>query len=179
MPGENIASPIIIRKKSINLETYSPEVKQIKVRYNSATNIFKRNIKSASLKKPDYKYLKTYTTVNLPTSPTGMFTYETNFTNPGFMSQHSGQLRVENTNTNIKPHKTRLHSACTILRSKNMSMGECDKKSIIHEDVKTNFNRCIEVNKKFLLKNNPNMCLFEVAEIFGSSKLIHYKNITL
>jgi hypothetical protein len=143
--------------KSKYLEDIIPVKKATR---GSAKNIYHRTVLSAVVKS-EANYIGV-TTINseIPTSPTRLVTYD-----------HT------NTIANLKNEmpKIRLMSAI-IPKCNNL---DSDKKSILAETAKSKFNRCIEVNKQFLLKNNPNMNLLQVAEIFGSSKLIHYKNINI
>jgi hypothetical protein len=166
---------------ALNLETklyedISPV--HAKARLGSAKNISKRNIQSAYVNKPSGGYnLETnyigMTTMgslmHVPTSPTyRLHTYDYNTT----LGNNFQTLKNE------KP-KIRLMSAAMPRGPKTIEPFTDGRKSILTETTKSKFNQCIEINKQFLLKNNPNMCLLQVAEIFGSSKLIHYKNINI
>jgi hypothetical protein len=123
------------------------------LRLASAKNV--RDVQSAAVKRLEPNYLNTVNTIyNYPTSPTRLLTYD--YTTTIGNIQKTQPIRI----MSASPHQS-------------------DRKSILNETTKSKFNRCIEINKEFLLKNNPNMNLFQVAEIFGSSKLIHYKNINI
>jgi hypothetical protein len=66
------------------------------------------------------------------------------------------------TNVSIIPQKRRVESAAL-------------KKSIIDETDKKDFFKCLEISKDFMLRNNPNACIKEVARVYGSYKYIHKK----
>jgi hypothetical protein len=176
---KSVLTKIELSKKNTCENHMNEEVAGLgpKNRLQSAKPLIKRPIQSALAKKPDNLYLRTNTASNLPTSPTRLLTFEYNLTSPTNLKN--------NTNGPISFH-SRLMSACNFSRNNNNKLEptypselNLDRKSILNENTKQNFNKCIEINKEFLLKNNPNMCLLQVAEIFGSSKLIHYKNVNI
>jgi hypothetical protein len=76
---------------------------------------------------------------------------------------------------NLNTESVHIPTSVTIMSPVHKRVESAFKKSIIEETSKNNFFKCVELNKEFMLKNNPNACIKEVARVYGSYKYIHKK----